>query len=124
MTGNMTMILLVQVVCAFLVHVNGQYEMNPSSSTYSSSGSSWPSWNWPPRRICWKRNEEYKQCVSGSCSEWRCNYLYKGWPVACTYDCQSGCFCKEGYFRNRRGKCVLGYRCFREITPYVRSFDE
>ncbi|KAL1442469.1 hypothetical protein MTO96_046400 [Rhipicephalus appendiculatus] len=52
------------------------------------------------------------------------NYLYKGWPVACTYDCQSGCFCKEGYFRNRRGKCVLGYRCFREITPYVRSFDE
>ncbi|KAL1417384.1 hypothetical protein MTO96_026918 [Rhipicephalus appendiculatus] len=73
---------------------------------------------------CWKRHEEYKTCVSGSCSEWRCSYLYKGWPDACTLDCRSGCFCKKGYFRNRRGNCVLGYRCFKDILPYVRTFDE
>ncbi|KAL1442470.1 hypothetical protein MTO96_046401 [Rhipicephalus appendiculatus] len=125
MKGNHTMILLlVFVACTSLVHVNGQHDMEPHTLTTSSSSSRWPSWSWPSWSRCWKRHEEYKTCVSGSCSEWRCSYLYKGWPDACTLDCRSGCFCKKGYFRNRRGNCVLGYRCFRDILPYVRTFDE
>uniref|UniRef100_A0A6G5A5T6 TIL domain-containing protein n=1 Tax=Rhipicephalus microplus TaxID=6941 RepID=A0A6G5A5T6_RHIMP len=123
MTLNMTIALIILAVCASIVHVKAQ-DSSASSALSYGGGSRWPSWNWPPRQLCWKRNEEYKACVSGSCSEWNCQYLYKGWPTACTYDCASGCFCKEGYFRNRRGKCVLGYRCFKEILPVVGSINE
>uniref|UniRef100_A0A6G5A691 Putative trypsin inhibitor like cysteine rich domain protein n=1 Tax=Rhipicephalus microplus TaxID=6941 RepID=A0A6G5A691_RHIMP len=119
---NMIILLVLMVSCTILVLVNGQYYTEPS--TTSGSSSRWfplarPNWS-----RCWKLHEEYKQCVSGSCSEWTCRYLYKGWPRGCTRDCRSGCFCKEGYFRNRRGNCVLGYRCFKEILPAVGSLDE
>uniref|UniRef100_L7LQD1 Putative similar to chymotrypsin-elastase inhibitor ixodidin n=1 Tax=Rhipicephalus pulchellus TaxID=72859 RepID=L7LQD1_RHIPC len=110
MTGNSTIILLVLVVCATFVQVNGILYLGKPPSTK-------PDISWPVLRGCWMPHEEYKVCVSGSCREWRCDYLYEGWPRECTRDCFTGCSCKEGYFRNHLGNCVLGYTCFRDIIP-------
>uniref|UniRef100_A0A6G5A4Y8 TIL domain containing protein n=1 Tax=Rhipicephalus microplus TaxID=6941 RepID=A0A6G5A4Y8_RHIMP len=69
-------------------------------------------------------NEEYKHCVSGSCSEWKCPYLWNGWPTRCTRDCRQGCFCKHEFFRTRKRRCELGYRCFFESRFYKKNHAE
>ncbi|XP_075557488.1 uncharacterized protein LOC142589782 isoform X2 [Dermacentor variabilis] len=70
------------------------------------------------------KHQEYKECQSGSCGEWKCSFLYTGWPIGCTYDCQTGCFCKHGYFRNSKNKCVKGWKCFKEYTMYKPFLSE
>uniref|UniRef100_A0A224YRL1 TIL domain containing protein n=1 Tax=Rhipicephalus zambeziensis TaxID=60191 RepID=A0A224YRL1_9ACAR len=115
MTGKMRIVLLVIVVYASLVSVNGQYYPRKISSTNGHGVSDKSIGFWPPHHKCWQSHEEYKSCVSGSCREWKCDYLLEGWPERCTKDCHYGCYCKEGYFRNRWGDCVPGYSCFSDI---------
>uniref|UniRef100_A0A023FSG0 Putative tick til 1 n=1 Tax=Amblyomma cajennense TaxID=34607 RepID=A0A023FSG0_AMBCJ len=55
------------------------------------------------------RNEEFKECQSSSCAETSCKKPTIG--PACTYDCVSGCFCSDGFFRNSQGACVTRNRC-------------
>uniref|UniRef100_A0A023G2U0 Putative tick til 10 n=1 Tax=Amblyomma triste TaxID=251400 RepID=A0A023G2U0_AMBTT len=70
---------------------------------------------WPGRRLCRRKHEVYKRCVSGSCAEATCRKRHVG-PF-CTLDCQSGCFCKKGYHRNRHGQCVRWRECKHEGWP-------
>uniref|UniRef100_A0A224YRG8 TIL domain containing protein n=1 Tax=Rhipicephalus zambeziensis TaxID=60191 RepID=A0A224YRG8_9ACAR len=69
-------------------------------------------------------NEEFKECVSSKCSEWKCSYLWAGWPTRCTRDCRRGCFCKHGYFRTRSNHCKLGYHCFYESRLHENNRAE
>ncbi|KAL3247449.1 hypothetical protein MRX96_057048 [Rhipicephalus microplus] len=101
-------------VCALQLYVEG-YE-NLRETTASRGGSQ--------NFSACKKHEEYKECVSGSCSEWKCRYLWKGWPTRCTRDCREGCFCKHGYFRTRKNRCELGYHCFYEYKASSNNRPE
>nr|XP_050030023.2 uncharacterized protein LOC126526072 [Dermacentor andersoni] len=93
----------------------------PGSEPGVWPGPSWPGF-WPSRRRCWKRNEVYKQCVSSSCAEDKC--WKKRFPF-CTLDCNYGCYCKDGYYRNRWGQCVRKKECESDYTggkPYDPIF--
>uniref|UniRef100_A0A131XJQ8 Putative inducible metalloproteinase n=1 Tax=Hyalomma excavatum TaxID=257692 RepID=A0A131XJQ8_9ACAR len=54
-------------------------------------------------------NEEWKVCVSSSCAETTCEKRTIG--PACTADCQRGCYCSEGFYRNAQGACVTEDQC-------------
>ncbi|XP_054162915.1 zonadhesin-like [Oppia nitens] len=51
-----------------------------------------------------KKTEEYKEC-GNPCVE-LCNP-----PTICPYECESGCYCKKEYYRNKKGKCVPLNKC-------------
>nr|XP_050029528.1 chymotrypsin inhibitor-like isoform X3 [Dermacentor andersoni] len=55
------------------------------------------------------RNEVWKECQSSSCAETTCQKPTTG--PACTYDCVSSCFCREGFFRNSQRVCVARNQC-------------
>ncbi|KAL1438413.1 hypothetical protein MTO96_048027 [Rhipicephalus appendiculatus] len=55
------------------------------------------------------RNEEWKVCQSSTCAETTCQRPTVG--PACTYDCISSCFCRQGFFRNSQGVCVTRNQC-------------
>ncbi|XP_063367819.1 zonadhesin-like [Cydia amplana] len=59
----------------------------------------------PP--IC-RENEKYMQC--GTACPITCDN-YKNPPKVCTDQCIEDCFCKEGYVRNRFGRCVKPEDC-------------
>ncbi|KAH6943511.1 hypothetical protein HPB50_022419 [Hyalomma asiaticum] len=61
-----------------------------------------------PHRMC-RQNEEWKSCVSGSCAEATCEKRTIG--PECTLDCQQGCFCIMGFYRDRHGNCVPEHMC-------------
>ncbi|XP_077527756.1 ixochymostatin-like [Haemaphysalis longicornis] len=48
--------------------------------------------------------EVLKHCQSSTCGERTC--AFPGPPTKCTYDCRTGCFCADGFFRNRAKRCV------------------
>ncbi|GFT45329.1 zonadhesin [Nephila pilipes] len=52
-------------------------------------------------------NEEYKEC--GSACPVNCTNRFQ--PRLCIAVCVKGCFCKEGYFRDPSGKCILPEFC-------------
>ncbi|XP_077525917.1 ixochymostatin-like isoform X1 [Haemaphysalis longicornis] len=54
-------------------------------------------------------NEEWLECVSGSCAETSCKRPTIG-PI-CTADCRYGCYCTEGFYRNAQGSCVTLDQC-------------
>uniref|UniRef100_G3MQA5 TIL domain-containing protein n=1 Tax=Amblyomma maculatum TaxID=34609 RepID=G3MQA5_AMBMU len=54
-------------------------------------------------------NEEWKECVSGTCAETTCKKRVISAP--CTYDCRYGCYCSEGFYRNDEGNCVTLDQC-------------
>ncbi|XP_037275416.2 uncharacterized protein LOC119168104 [Rhipicephalus microplus] len=64
---------------------------------------------WSPNKRCLRPNEVFKKCVSSSCAEMKCGM--RNAPFICTADCQSGCFCRDGYYRNRWGQCVTAWQC-------------
>uniref|UniRef100_A0A023G9X4 Putative tick til 20 n=1 Tax=Amblyomma triste TaxID=251400 RepID=A0A023G9X4_AMBTT len=61
-----------------------------------------------PHRPC-GTNEEWKVCVSRSCAEATCEKRTIG--PECTFDCQQGCYCSQGFFRNSEGNCVAEDQC-------------
>uniref|UniRef100_A0A023FRL4 Putative tick til 20 n=1 Tax=Amblyomma cajennense TaxID=34607 RepID=A0A023FRL4_AMBCJ len=60
------------------------------------------------RRPC-GTNEEWKECVSSSCSETTCEKRTLG--PDCFSDCHQGCYCSTGFFRNSAGNCVTVDQC-------------
>ncbi|KAH7950193.1 hypothetical protein HPB49_020680 [Dermacentor silvarum] len=55
-------------------------------------------------------NEEFKECQSSSCAEWRCGEV-RGSLRPCTADCQNACFCAGEHYRHPNGTCVPHEQC-------------
>ncbi|KAH7949962.1 hypothetical protein HPB49_017733 [Dermacentor silvarum] len=55
-------------------------------------------------------NEEFKECQSSSCAEWRCGEV-RGSLRPCTADCRNGCFCAGEHYRHPNGTCVPHEEC-------------
>nr|XP_037286121.1 uncharacterized protein LOC119179152 [Rhipicephalus microplus] len=55
-------------------------------------------------------HEEFKECQSSSCGEWRCGEV-RGALRPCTEDCRNDCFCSEEYNRHPNGTCVPQDHC-------------
>uniref|UniRef100_A0A6G5A3X0 TIL domain-containing protein n=1 Tax=Rhipicephalus microplus TaxID=6941 RepID=A0A6G5A3X0_RHIMP len=108
---------VIVVMCSVLLPVTTR---EPASETLAlREGNRWhrpplPQQNWPGQ-ISWPRcgrGEVYKQCVSSSCGEKRCSQIGQPRP-GCTRDCQSGCFCRKGLYRNSHRRCVPKWQCRR-----------
>ncbi|KAH6943512.1 hypothetical protein HPB50_022420 [Hyalomma asiaticum] len=56
-----------------------------------------------------RENEEWKMCVSSTCSETTCQKRTLG--PQCTFDCRQGCFCSDGFYRDSAGNCVREDQC-------------
>ncbi|XP_072145888.1 mucin-6-like isoform X2 [Dermacentor andersoni] len=55
-------------------------------------------------------NEEFKECQSSSCAEWRCGEV-RGSLRPCTADCRNDCFCTDEHYRHPNGSCVSHEQC-------------
>ncbi|KAH7949060.1 hypothetical protein HPB49_004630 [Dermacentor silvarum] len=56
-----------------------------------------------------RENEEWKTCVSSSCAEATCEKKTIG--PECTFDCQQGCVCTRGFYRDAQNNCVREDQC-------------
>uniref|UniRef100_A0A224YRL8 TIL domain containing protein n=1 Tax=Rhipicephalus zambeziensis TaxID=60191 RepID=A0A224YRL8_9ACAR len=105
-------------LCALVLPTNGQ-QAEPLLASVKTGGAGSGSQNPGPqllpgpgsRRRC-PRGEVYRKCVSGTCGEYKCEYLYRFRERRCTADCQSGCFCSWPFFRNNDGRCVPFWQCY------------
>ncbi|EEC05857.1 secreted protein, putative, partial [Ixodes scapularis] len=64
--------------------------------------------NAPTTEACGE-GEVWKNCVGGSCAELTCEHPKP--PNGCTKDCNYGCYCGEGYYRNSQEQCVTKEQC-------------
>uniref|UniRef100_A0A0K8RJI4 Putative til domain protein n=1 Tax=Ixodes ricinus TaxID=34613 RepID=A0A0K8RJI4_IXORI len=55
---------------------------------------------------------EVWRCASTNCSETTCELPTLGHH--CAKDCEEGCFCDDGFFRDDLGNCVTWDHCTRE----------
>ncbi|XP_075559433.1 chymotrypsin-elastase inhibitor ixodidin-like [Dermacentor variabilis] len=53
--------------------------------------------------------EVLKQCQSSTCAEFKCADPRP--PIKCTYDCVTGCFCADGFYRTSSNGCVPKHLC-------------
>uniref|UniRef100_A0A1E1WZ39 Putative tick til 1 n=1 Tax=Amblyomma aureolatum TaxID=187763 RepID=A0A1E1WZ39_9ACAR len=107
-------VLLLVAVCAYILQASAELPTSQAAARRPgiNAGGFRPLPPW--FRGC-RRHEEYKQCVSSTCSELKC-WKRKLGPF-CTKDCRSGCFCKKGFFRNKWGKCVRSHKCNEYSRP-------
>uniref|UniRef100_L7LTS4 Putative monotil peptide n=1 Tax=Rhipicephalus pulchellus TaxID=72859 RepID=L7LTS4_RHIPC len=112
--------LSVLALCALVLPTNGQVEPLSASVKTGGAGSGSPNTGsqWLPtpggpgsRRRC-PRGKVYKECVSSTCGEYKCKYLYRFRERKCTADCRSGCFCAWPFFKNNDGRCVPFWQCY------------
>ncbi|KAM7296355.1 chymotrypsin-elastase inhibitor ixodidin-like [Ixodes scapularis] len=64
--------------------------------------------NAPTPEACGE-GEVWKNCVGSSCAELTCEHPEP--PNGCTKDCNYGCYCGEGYYRNSQEQCVTKEQC-------------
>ncbi|XP_077492192.1 ixochymostatin-like [Amblyomma americanum] len=81
------------------VNIHGQGEREESDSVL----------RWPPTPQECGEGETWKECVSGSCAEAACERPVVG--PACTDDCNYGCYCADGFYRNQHKACVTRDKC-------------
>uniref|UniRef100_A0A182TWE7 TIL domain-containing protein n=1 Tax=Anopheles melas TaxID=34690 RepID=A0A182TWE7_9DIPT len=64
----------------------------------------------PPKIECSDPREVYNECGS-SCDDRTCEDMGRGDHLACTKHCVEGCFCRNGYVRDKQDRCIPSYRC-------------
>ena len=64
----------------------------------------------PPKIECTDPREVYNECGS-SCDDRTCENIRRGDHLACTKHCVEGCFCRNGYVRDKHDRCIPSYRC-------------
>ncbi|KAL1438414.1 hypothetical protein MTO96_048028 [Rhipicephalus appendiculatus] len=74
-----------------------------SVSVASGLSNPGPDWKPPRPRNCNRPGEVWKTCVMQGCAEKTCENKER---MPCLATCDSGCYCADGFFRNRRGRCV------------------
>ncbi|KAH7984387.1 chymotrypsin-elastase inhibitor ixodidin-like [Rhipicephalus sanguineus] len=65
--------------------------------------------SWRPEPQPCAEGETWKECVSGSCAEATCDQPVVG--PACTEDCNFGCYCADGFYRDQHKACVTRDKC-------------
>uniref|UniRef100_A0A182PIU9 TIL domain-containing protein n=1 Tax=Anopheles epiroticus TaxID=199890 RepID=A0A182PIU9_9DIPT len=63
----------------------------------------------PPEIVCEDPREVYNECGS-ACDDRTCEDLRRN-DLQCTKQCVEGCFCRNGYVRDKRDRCIPAYRC-------------
>ncbi|XP_035915232.1 threonine-rich protein-like isoform X1 [Anopheles stephensi] len=63
----------------------------------------------PPAIVCNDPREIYDEC-GNSCGDRTCENLRRA-DVKCSKQCVEGCYCRNGYVRDKLGRCIPAYRC-------------
>uniref|UniRef100_G3MS39 TIL domain-containing protein n=1 Tax=Amblyomma maculatum TaxID=34609 RepID=G3MS39_AMBMU len=109
-------ILVVLALCAVVLLASAQASSQALAAPYGVSGYPNPYWR-PTRPRCRGRNEVFMYCQSSNCGEFSCSILFR-WvysPRICNTDCVNRCFCKPGYYRNFKERCVTPQRCRKPV---------
>uniref|UniRef100_A0A182WI24 TIL domain-containing protein n=1 Tax=Anopheles minimus TaxID=112268 RepID=A0A182WI24_9DIPT len=64
-----------------------------------------------PPIICTDPREIYNECGS-ACDDRTCDNLRRP-DVLCSKQCVEGCYCRNGYVRDRLRRCIPAYRCYK-----------
>uniref|UniRef100_A0A224YQG1 TIL domain containing protein n=1 Tax=Rhipicephalus zambeziensis TaxID=60191 RepID=A0A224YQG1_9ACAR len=112
-------LLIIPVICGFLLPAKGQYPQPGAMGPVGPERRSIIDGALGRRYCHW--NERWKWCQSPDCGEWRCEYLFQGWPKHCRFGCQTRCFCRRGFFRDANGFCVGIFKCLFHRRLYVAN---
>ncbi|XP_053665304.1 salivary glue protein Sgs-3-like [Anopheles marshallii] len=63
----------------------------------------------PPPPVCEDPREIYDECGT-ACGDRTCDNQRRS-NVQCSKQCVEGCFCRNGYVRDKNRKCIPAYRC-------------